>query len=296
VSCLGLQGVELQLCRAAEAAEQAAAAATALREQRDAVGTFATLVDALATLALPLLLLFILWRMWPVLRGIFETRKFTIKLAGFELSAQEATDQLRAQVEDLQVKVAALSTAPKSLDADGFKDILTRDVKTAPPASPGGEGGAAPGPPEAARTQDPFAPVPPMAPARRASPRILWVDDQPENNAVLIAGFRDAGVEVTTARSTASAMALLGDLPDRFSAVISDQGRVEDGTYRAEAGTDLLRQMDAAGMRVPAAIFTTARGVRKGQGAIEAGAEMVTDSGTELRRFVDLHAGGLRAD
>jgi CheY-like chemotaxis protein len=135
-----------------------------------------------------------------------------------------------------------------------------------------------------------------MAPTRRASPRILWVDDQPENNAVLIAGFRDAGVEVTTARSTASAMALLGDLPDRFSAVISDQGRVEDGTYRAEAGTDLLRQMDAAGMRVPAAIFTTARGVRKGQGAIEAGAEMVTDSGTELRRFVDLHAGGLRAD
>jgi hypothetical protein len=103
-------------------------------------------------------------------------------------------------------------------------------------------------------------------------------------------------MEVTTARSTAEAMALLGNEPDRFSAVISDQGRVEDGSYRAEAGTDLLRQMSAAGMRVPAAIFTSARGVRMGRGAIEAGAAMVTDSGTELRRFVDLHAGGSRAD
>jgi hypothetical protein len=132
VSCLGLQGVELQLCRAAEAAEKAAAAATALREERDAVGTFASLVDALATLALPLLLLFMLWRLWPVLRGIFETRKFTIKLAGFELSAQEATDQLRAQLEDLQVKVAALSAGPKRTVDDRFEDLL----EPAPPMAP----------------------------------------------------------------------------------------------------------------------------------------------------------------
>ncbi len=266
MSCLGLQGVELQLCRAAEAAEQAAAAATALREERDAVGTFATLVDALAALALPLLLLFILWRMWPVLRGIFETRKFTIKLAGFELSAQEATDQLRAQVEDLQKEVATLSAAAARED----DKTITPDVIPASPEAP--------------------------APARRLSPRILWVDDQPANNAVLIAGFRDSGIEVTTALSTADAMGLLGDLPGRFSAVISDQGRVEDGKYRAEAGTALLRQMAAEEISVPTAIFASARGVRMGRGALEAGAALVTDSGTELRRFVETHVGGLRAD
>jgi CheY-like chemotaxis protein len=288
VSCLGLQGVELQLCRAADAAEQAATAATALREERDAVGTYATLVDALAALALPLLLLFILWRMGPVLRGIGETRKFTIKLAGFELSAQEATDQLRAQVEDLQTKVAALSVAPKWAADDFFAP--------GPPTAPRQEGDHKPFPPELLET--PFKPMPPAPPppVRRASPRILWVDDQPANNAVLIAGFRDAGIEVTTALSTADAMGLLGDLPGRFSAVISDQGRVEDGKYRAEAGTELVRQMAAEEIAVPTAIFASARGVRMGRGALDAGAVLVTDSGTELRRFVETHVGGLRAD
>lgn len=294
MSCLGLQGVELQLCRAAEAAEQAAVAATALRAERDAVGTFATLVDALAALALPLLLLFIVWRLWPVLRGIFETRKFTIKLAGFELSAQEATDQLRAQLEDLQVKVAALSAAPRY--------SVEKDIYFAPPEEPRPEGDPAPRPTWPPASEDPFviedmlASPPPMPPSRRASPRILWVDDKPANNAFLIASFRDADIEVTTAQTTAEAMALLGDRAGRFAAVISDQGRVEDGTYRADAGTELLQQMAAAGFAVPTAIFTSARGVRMGRGALQAGAALVTDSGTELRRFVDMNAGGRRAD
>lgn len=258
MSCLGLQGVELQLCRAADAAEQAAAAASALREERDAVGAFSTLVDALAALAVPLLLFLVVWRLWPVLRDIFETRKFTIKLAGFELSAQEATDQLRTQIEDLQRKVAELS-APAA-----------REQRTIV----GGPG-------------------PDLA---RRSPRILWVDDQPSNNALLIASFRDAGIEVTTARTTADAVALLGDLPERFAAVISDQGRVEDGKYRSAAGTELLRQMQEMESRPPAAIFTSARGVRMGKDALKAGAELVTDSGTELRSFVESHVGATRAD
>ncbi len=55
------------------------------------------------------------------------------------------------------------------------------------------------------------------------------MDDQPSNNALLIASFRDSGIEVTTALTTADAAALLCDLLERFAAVISDQGRIEDG-------------------------------------------------------------------
>jgi CheY-like chemotaxis protein len=258
MSCLGLQGVELQLCRAAEAAEQAAAAASVLREERDAVGAFAALVDALAALAMPVLLFLVIWRLWPVLRDIFETRKFTIKIAGFELSAQEATDQLRTQIEDLQRKVAELSEP----SAQERRTIIDGpDLDRAP-----------------------------------RNMRILWVDDQPLNNALLIASFRDSGIEVTTALTTADAVALLSDLPERFAAVISDQGRIEDGKYRASAGTELLRQMQEMESRPPTAIFTSARGVRMGKDALKAGAELVTDSGTELRSFVERHVGGARAD
>ncbi len=113
---------------------------------------------------------------------------------------------------------------------------------------------------------------------------------------LLIASFRDSGIEVTTALTTADAAALLGDLPERFAAVISDQGRIEDGKYRASAGTELLRQMQEMESRPPAAIFTSARGVRMGKDALKAGAELVTDSGTELRSFVERHVGGARAD
>lgn len=262
MSCLGLTGVELQLCRAADAAEQAAAAASALRAQRDAAGAFATVADAVAALAVPVVLLLLLWHLWPVLREILEKRKFTIKIAGFELSAQEATDQLRTQIEDLQGKVAALSAAAAGeIDPDRGPDEVAGDRR----------------PPE----------------RRRRGAAILWVDDVPANNAVLIAGFRDSGIEVVTAASTSEAMSLLGDGPGRFSAVISDQGRIENGTYVKDAGNGLVRQMRGAGFDVPVAIFASARGV---QAARDVDVELTTISGTELRRFVEHYAGVTRAD
>lgn len=323
MSCLGLQGVELQLCRAADAAEQAAAAATALRQERDAAEALATLLDALAGLLLPAVLLVGLWKLWPVLRGIFETRKFTVKLAGFELSAQEATEQLRSQIDDLQAKVLALQGAikrPASEWPPRAPDAIFDDLFASPPA-PDPFGLPSPVP-------DPMAPPPdsddstagPSAPDPSASPpspdpsrptwrspevperhnlrprRILWVDDNPANNAALIAAFQNDGIEVETVRSGREAVAWLWSDPDSFRAVISDQGRVEEGRYVSDAGTAMVRELRGGDIVIPVAIYTNAKGMSKRSAALDAGAELVTASATDLRRFVEKHVGGTRAD
>ncbi len=231
---------------------------------------------------IPVALILLIWWLRPHIGRLLERRSFTIKVAGFELSAQEATDQLRSQVDDLQRKVAALvaATGVEVGDAPG--------AGAGPGAGPGGEAGTGGG----SGPMSEGVPGLERLPARH----ILWVDDEPAGNAVLMAGFRDAGIEVTTARSTAEAMALLMELGDRVGAVVSDQGRVEDGRLRLEAGTDLVRQMAEAGMRLPVAIFTSARGARGGGAARKAGAEMVTSSATDLRRFVERHVGATGAD
>jgi CheY-like chemotaxis protein len=109
MDCEGLAGTELQLCQAARAAAEAAVAAKKLAEGKEWWEVVLANLTGLSTAVLTLALIVGLWRLWPLFRAILETRKFTIKIAGFELSAQEATDQIRAQIEDLQAKVAALT-------------------------------------------------------------------------------------------------------------------------------------------------------------------------------------------
>lgn len=310
MSCLGLQGVELQLCRAAEAAEQAAAAANALRDREGWTDAVQAVADAIATLLLPLLALYVAWRLSPLLARIVERRSFSIKIAGFELSAQEATDQLRAQIEDLQSKVAALALpAAAPAVVDNGKTIYP---SAPPPPAPapardrGGPGDAdifapAPPSPQPARPRTPAPPLPapedpaPGAAARPAPRRILWVDDRPENNAVVIAGLIEAGVEVETVGSTAEALRALQG-PPRHAAVVSDLGRREGIAYRREAGIRLVRDMRDAGIDLPVAIFTSSHGLRGAPEARAVGAALVTASPTELRRFIDSHLEGSRAD
>ena len=272
MSCLGLQGVELQLCRAAEAAEQAAAAANALRDRDSWIDLVEGLAGAIATLLLPLLAIFVVWRLSPLLAAIVERRTFSIKIAGFELSAQEATDQLRKQIDDLQSKLASLS------------------AKTAP-ATAGEPSGGAPAPPVAPRREwrdD-------TAEAARRPRRILWVDDHPENNAFLIAGFAEAGIEVQTVLSTDDALRAL-ESPGRYGLIISDLGRTEGILPRPKAGIALVSRVRESGLGLPIAIFAGQRGMRHAQEAREAGADLVTVSATELRRFVDSHLAGAHAD
>jgi CheY-like chemotaxis protein len=76
--------------------------------------TAARIIEALGSLLWPLLLAVVVWRVAPHLPGLLgdlrqalRTRAFKVKIGGAELSVEEAAEQLRRQVTDLQTQMAA---------------------------------------------------------------------------------------------------------------------------------------------------------------------------------------------
>jgi CheY-like chemotaxis protein len=231
--------------------------AAAARADQDAAMTAARIIEALGSLLWPLLLAVVVLRVLPHLPGLLgdlrqalRTRAFKVKVGGTELSVEEATEQLRRQVTDLQTQMVA------------------QLAERGPPRAPGAAGAA----PQAYPAPQPY----------QDRPTVLWVDDRPEGNALELAKLRDDGVEVLQARSTAEAMDVLA-LRRGVRAVITDLGRVEGGEYRPHAGLALLRQLREAGFELPVLVYTSARGVaRDREDAVAAGAAIVTASPTEL--------------
>ena len=138
----------------------------------------ARIIEAIGSLLWPLLVAVLLIRVIPHIPGVvadlrkaMRTRAFTVKVGGVELSVEDATEQLRRQVADLQTHMATELAERGEPDASG------------PPASPGAPADAAAGP---------------VAGQDRAT--ILWVDDAPDDNALELAKLRDDGLEVLLAR------------------------------------------------------------------------------------------------
>jgi CheY-like chemotaxis protein len=218
--------------------------------------TAARIIEAIGSLLWPLLVAVLLIRVIPHIPGVvadlrkaMRTRAFTVKVGGVELSVEDATEQLRRQVADLQTHMAT--------------ELAERGepAPSGPPASPGAAAGTVAG-------QD------------RAT--ILWVDDTPDDNALELAKLRDDGLEVLLARSTAEAMDVLS-LRRGIRAIITDLGRSEDGEFRSHAGLALLRQLREAEQDQPVLVYTSARRVDLDrQDALDAGATAVTASPTEL--------------
>jgi CheY-like chemotaxis protein len=126
----------------------------------------AKLVTAIAALAWPIVFAVLLIKLYEPIKGLVEAaraRKFSIKIAGNELTMEEASKQQIDAFSDLQSKVAEL------------------EKRLAPVSS------------EAAIEAP--APV-------RANKRILWVDDSPKNNSFLVASFENRGIRVDTALTT----------------------------------------------------------------------------------------------
>jgi CheY-like chemotaxis protein len=112
---------------------------------------------------------------------------------------------------------------------------------------------------------------------RRASPRILWVDDVPDNNAVLVASLRNRGFEIEQSLSTDDAVAQFDE--GAFDIVISDMGRGADRS----AGLTLARILRGRDSQVPLLIFCSnkAAAVYREE-ALAAGVDVITDSATIL--------------
>jgi CheY-like chemotaxis protein len=210
------------------------------------------LLDGLAALAWPTLVFFILWRFADPIRSVIESakkRKFTIKVGDNELTMEEITEQQRRIINDLQKQIALLPTE-KGPPAESV------DVEL--------------GPQEISE-----------------APSILWVDDNPRNNAYEISQLQDMGVTVTTALTTVEALELFGE--KKFDRVISDMARKEDGSTRGKAGIELARKIREVDSKVPIIIYCGAQGARAlRQETLNAGANEITSSPTTLLRSLNV--------
>jgi CheY-like chemotaxis protein len=203
----------------------------------------ADLLRAIAAVAWPVITAVLVWRLYPVVRSIAQSRAFKVKVAGMEISVQQASEQLQAQLDDLRAKLS---------EVRGAVD------KTSVAVEP-----------------------------HVASKRVLWVDDQPVNNAYAIAQLRDRGYEVIQALSTSEGMRVLASATPPVAAVISDMAREEAGTYRPDAGLELLAAMRAANHRQPFIVCTTAEAARHYDGPVRAGGGSgATTSLVEVFEFV----------
>ena len=227
--------------------------------------TAARIIEAIGSLLWPLLVAVLLIRVIPHIPGVvadlrraMRTRAFTVKIGGVELSVEEAAEQLRRQITDLQTHMA-------------------NQLAERAPAGPAGPPGP-PSSPGAGAEAD--AAAGPAADQGRST--VLWVDDNPEANTLELAKLRDDGVEVLIARSTAEAMDVLS-LRRGVGAIVTDMGRTEDGEFRSHAGLALLRQLHEAEQSQPVLVYTSTRRVELDrQDALDAGATTVTSSPTEL--------------
>ncbi|HEV2894017.1 MAG TPA: hypothetical protein VG411_09700 [Actinomycetota bacterium] len=212
--------------------------------------TAARIIEAVGSLLWPLLVAVLAFRVLPHVPGVvadlrraMRTRAFTVKIGGAELSVEEATEQLRRQVTDLQTQVVA--------------QLAERGPARAAEAAAG-------------------------AVADQGRPTVLWVDDDPRANTLEIAKLRDDGVEVLEARSTAEAMDVLS-LRRGVHAIVTDMARAEDGEFRSHAGLALLRQLREAELDQPVLVYASPQRVELDrQDALDAGARVVTASPTEL--------------
>jgi CheY-like chemotaxis protein len=210
------------------------------------------LIKALTPLAWPLLLAIILWKLFPAVKTIFESRGFSIKVADMEVSVQEAAQQFRTQIEDLQKQVILLRAGRQQPAGAGLRTFEAHATEVATKPS-----------------------------------RILWVDDKPSGNALEIAQLKDRGIDVVQAASTDDAMAILRK-DSGFDAVISGMGRRENGSYGPQASLALLNAVRRAGYKVPFFVYTSQKYVAQNNEQVRsAGGDGATASPVELLEWID---------
>jgi CheY-like chemotaxis protein len=219
------------------------------------------LLQAIATVLWPSIVVLVIVLFRPAAKAIMESaksRKFTLKIGGQELTMEEANSVQQKLIADLQAQVSALQ---KSM------------------------GGAPP-------TEPLKMPESNAAPISRGN-LLLWVDDNPKNNAYFIQQLNEVGITVDTATSTAEGCSRFNSR--KYDYVITDMGRKEDRKgdppFNPHAGIDLIKSVREKDKRVPIIVFSSVRALSEyGSQALQAGANAVTSSTTELFGLLNVQA------
>ena len=207
----------------------------------------ADLIDALSGFAWPILIVVILLL-------------FKDQIGGFIQGADEATvkaGSFEASVKRTATAAVSLAHAERKKSGSAAEDVDESQLAASAVAQ------------AAARIPD-------------QEPRVLWVDDEPDNNRYERQAFEQLGISVEIARSTDDALRLLES--DDSDVVITDMGRPEG----SRAGYDLLekiqKQFDSS---IPVIIYSSDGSSEEHQAEAKSrGAYASTDGPTQLLQQV----------
>lgn len=237
-------------------------------------------IRAIASLLWPVLVILALLvfrrPLGEVVRSLGQ-RKMTVEVAGQKLTFEEYREQQTKQIEDLQAQLGAVHRTVVEL-------AVAQPTRVNPPAAPETvlprplreESQGSISEDLGAVADQPFA--------------VLWVDDHPANNALLVEQLQKNGVRVDLARSTQEALSRFSHR--RYRAILSDMHRFENGADTPDAGIYLVKAIRKLDQSIPFLVYCSPHAVQDyGEKALEVGATKVTASPYQVTE--DLRALGL---
>jgi len=219
-------------------------------------------LQALAPFAWPLIVAVILIALYPSLKQAIASHGLKVKIGDFEITAQQGMEQLATQLNDLMDKVQQLREQQDESEAK--KEMAVAESET----SLSGE------------DEESLINLPPIYNPIR---NVLWVDDNPSNNAFEIQKLRREGIGVAPVTTTLDALRLIAVNKYAFDAIISDMGRKDNGNYEKDAGIRLIKAARNSDFPGPIFIYTAPRAVEHFATKVkEAGGNGTTASPIEL--------------
>ncbi|MGF6116237.1 CheY-like chemotaxis protein/uncharacterized integral membrane protein [Janthinobacterium lividum] len=115
---------------------------------------------------------------------------------------------------------------------------------------------------------------------------VLWLDDHPRNNTLLVEQLERENIKVDQAVSTRQALAMLQQ--KHYALLITDMARVENRQRIKDAGVHTVREVRQAQPALPIIVYCSKDTVASyGTEAEAAGARFITTSGTSLLAAVN---------
>ncbi|WP_219115812.1 response regulator [Janthinobacterium sp. UMAB-56] len=122
--------------------------------------------------------------------------------------------------------------------------------------------------------------------AHKPASLVLWLDDHPRNNTLLVEQLERENIKVEQAVSTRQALAMLQQ--KRYALLITDMARMESGRRLKDAGVRTVREVRKVQPELPIVVYCSKDTVASfGTEAQAAGARFITTSGTSLLAAVN---------